>query len=500
MTTRRSYPIVADQQFVQATRDTGYRSTALAIAELVDNALEAGARRINIHVQDEGTRGITVAVVDDGAGMDSATLRAALQFGGSSRFDQRNGLGRFGMGLPNSSASQARRVEVFTWRFRATVTYSYLDLDEVIGGIQHEVPRAKRRKVPRHLRSLCAQSGTIVVWRRCDRLDSKRVSTLVTRISRVLGRIFRHYLWDGVQIRVNGQSLRGLDPLFLHRRSLVRGAQLYGRPLKYEVRVPGQPSKTSTIAVRFSLLPVLAWRDLSGPEKRTMGLVGGAGVSVLRAGREIDCGWYFMGAKRKENYDDWWRCEVSFEPDLDELFGVTHSKQQITPSGALDALLSADLESVARTLNRGVREAFAHADQHARSPAEKLASARDALLAPLGRGRAVPQTQLNGSDVASRRSRVAGLTYVLSVKPLRDPSFYVCSIRRTGVLALTINSKHPFFEHVYRPSSQGSMRFPVECLLLAAGRAEAEAKNRQQRFWYERKRVAWSNALAAFLT
>jgi hypothetical protein len=47
--------------------------------------------------------------------------------------------------------------------------------------------------------------------------------------------------------------------------------------------------------------------------------------------REIDKGWYFMGKKRQENYDDWWRCEVRFPPAIDELFGVTHSKQGISP-------------------------------------------------------------------------------------------------------------------------------------------------------------------------
>ncbi len=57
-----------------------------------------------------------------------------------------------------------------------------------------------------------------------------------------------------------------------------------------------------------------------------LGIVGGGGVSVLRAGREIAHGWYLMGSKRKENYDDWWRCEIEFEPVLDEHFGITINK------------------------------------------------------------------------------------------------------------------------------------------------------------------------------
>ena len=106
------YPIVLNQTFIEATRETGYRSTAAAVAELVDNSVQAGAKNIRVFVRDtdgEGAGGIELSVLDDGFGMDAKTLRRALQFGGSMRFDDRTGFGRFGMGLPNASVSQARR-------------------------------------------------------------------------------------------------------------------------------------------------------------------------------------------------------------------------------------------------------------------------------------------------------------------------------------------------------------------------------------------------------
>ena len=87
------------------------------------------------------------------------------------------------------------------------------------------------------------------------------------------------------------------------------------------------------------MLPVEEWCSLSNEEKNAHGISKGAGVSVVRGGREIDCGWYFMGSKRKENYDDWWRCEISFSPELDELFGVTHTKQKIYPNEMLESIL-----------------------------------------------------------------------------------------------------------------------------------------------------------------
>jgi hypothetical protein len=48
---------------------------------------------------------LNLSVLDNGCGMDPTTLRQALRFGGSSRFNDRSGLGRFGIGLPNSSLS-----------------------------------------------------------------------------------------------------------------------------------------------------------------------------------------------------------------------------------------------------------------------------------------------------------------------------------------------------------------------------------------------------------
>src|SRR5690349_17111663 len=110
--------IIVLDKFIQATRDSGYKGTVSALSELIDNSLQAGAKHVWIKVVADAANGtnITISVLDDGSGMDKRTLRHALRFGGSSRFDDRSGLGRYGMGLPNSSLSQARRLDVWSWR------------------------------------------------------------------------------------------------------------------------------------------------------------------------------------------------------------------------------------------------------------------------------------------------------------------------------------------------------------------------------------------------
>ena len=101
-------------------RDNGYKNAAYAIAELMDNSIQAGAKRVELlcaetvvqHTHRERRRISRIAVLDDASGMDADTLRMALQFGNGTRLDpsQHKGIGGFGMGLPASSMSQCQRV------------------------------------------------------------------------------------------------------------------------------------------------------------------------------------------------------------------------------------------------------------------------------------------------------------------------------------------------------------------------------------------------------
>src|SRR5262249_40513698 len=152
----------------------------------------------------------------------------------------------------------------------------------------------------------------------CDRLETPIEDSALAGIRRHVARVFRRHLLSGKRIYINGDLVRPFDPLFLAPGSNLRGALQYGPPLRYDFDVGGSRRK-SRVIVRFSELPIAEWHRFSNQEKKAYGISKKAGVSVLRSGREIDYGWFFMGDKRKENYDDWWRCEVEFQPELDEL-------------------------------------------------------------------------------------------------------------------------------------------------------------------------------------
>jgi hypothetical protein len=355
-----NHGLIVPERFILAVRSSGYRGTSSAVAELVDNGVQAGASVIGVSVSKDPGREypITVRVVDNGCGMSAPELREALRFGGTTRFNDRSGLGRFGMGLPNASLSQSRRLDVVTWKSRRAVYRAYLDADEIAAGDATELTAPTRigfdtpGTVP-----VSWKSGTVVSWTRCDRLDFQRPSTLVRKMRIVLGRMFRHLIWGGLKLTINDEEIVPLDPLFLEDHSLTRGGTLFSKE-RFEVRTPGAREGAGSLDVTFSRLPVEEWHSLPSEQKRRMGVTGGAGVSVVRAGREIDYGWHFMGSKRKQNYDDWWRCEVMFQPDLDDLFGVTHTKQGINPTPELLSFLVPHTEAVARAGYLEVGKAF----------------------------------------------------------------------------------------------------------------------------------------------
>ena len=502
--------IVALDRFILATRDSGYKGTPSAIAELVDNSLQAGARRIEIVITSDSGEPrwpLTVSVADDGVGMSHSTLCQALRFGGSARFNDRRGLGRFGMGLPNSSLSQARRVEVITWQSPGRALVSHLDTDEIATGQVTEIPPPALCGVPK---GMPGETGTLVRWLRCDRLEFKRPDTIIRKLAPRIGRVFRHFLLDGVVITLNGNEVAPIDPLFLDPCAVFNGARQFGAPIRYEVATLSEDHQEEIIGevqVIFSELPVQEWHCLPNAEKRARGIAKGAGVSVVRAGREIDHGWFFLGSKRKENYDDWWRCEICFEPELDDLFGITHTKQQIRPSPALSEVLTRDIEATARALNARARRAHEVAKVRRRlAVAEHRASGRDARLTPLP-DRPLDERQrgelerlavrfpglLDGTDSARFRLIIDTIpgTRLYEVYPL------------DGLLLVVMNSQHPFFTDLYGPlmeSGRGeddAVRSLLDLVILAAARGEAAeddapaaARGLVQR---------WSDVLSEFL-
>lgn len=452
---QQSDDLVVSSNFVRAVRESGYLSLATALSELVDNSLQASATRVSITLCRDGTAALPeIMVEDNGVGMSKAQLELCLRFGGSSRFDARQSFGRFGMGLPAASLSQARRVEVSAWRNSGYEHTVALDVDAIAAGAD---PALVARRGARS----ASTSGCRVRWMQCDRIEYRRLAWLERSLHRDLGRIYRRFLATGFMLTINGSRVEAIDPTLLATKIEGTTAGLAFDELRYELATTD--GGTSVVTVRFTILPVQRWHHLDNVTKRRVGIVGGGGVSILRAGREISNGWHLMGGKRRENYDDWWRCEIEFDPVLDELFGITINKQGIRPSAELREALEHELESIARLLNARVRQAFEDVKFHLAAEAScQIAAAAD---------RDLPVLPKTGG------SRTSGpLNYRISTTQLAPDEFFTTAVR-SNTLDVQLNVDHPAFAALYQPlqtltdRAGADFRTALELLILSLARS-----------------------------
>jgi hypothetical protein len=266
------------------------------------------------------------------------------------------------------------------------------------------------------------------------------------------------------------------------------------------------------VEVTFSELPVDAWHDLSNDQKREIGIANGAGVSIVRADREVDFGWFFMGAKRRENYDDWWRCEVRFEPVLDEAFGITHTKQQIRPKDFLSEALIGFMETTAKALNARARDTFsAIKTNKASDSAEQIAVSRDARMSPLPpvRPGSLPgyKTLVDRNPLLKRIAQ-NGTENATSYHLLEDElasSVFLEPLRMGNAIVGVINPRHQFYRQVYGPIVSGKevdpeqMASGIRLMMLAAARAEATFTDPGDRKVLEAFRTEWSHSMDVLL-
>ena len=517
------FTIVQEDRFILATRESGYKSTASAISELTDNAFQAGANKFVVHFNSK-TQAYSgkgkpkspvvqeVVCVDDGSGMTPDVLRNALRFGGTPRFNDRDGLGRFGMGLPNSSVSQCKRLEVYTWQKPKKVYFCYIDIDEIVKGKIRLVPEPVETAIPdKYAKLLDSPTGTMVIWNNCDRLDYYgREDTLTRELPRTLGQTYRYYLARGKTINVNGRKVKPFDPLFLMPEAKHHGATQHGSPVKFSVKVPGDHEKKSDVTVKFSLLPE-EWQNTMGrKEIKETGIDRSRGFSIVRAGREIDYGYFWL--RSPHTIDHWWSCEISFMPSLDELFGVIHTKQQVKLSERITTTIESEIRANIATMTGTISSRARKHHKGTSKRAENIAKEQDKFLktSPDIRDKS-PQVvdeelrkyaEERSSEDQSPEELIQNLRdrpFLLDFEDLPGAPFY--RVRTYGIsTVVTLNKEHCFFDRLYAPLCDRApeSKTALELLLFALAKSETLASD-EGRVWYKTQRHEWSRVLSVYL-
>lgn len=354
--------IIPPELAIRAMRDSGYKNSAYALAELIDNSVQATANSVEVicieeyrQVSERTRRRIqAIGILDNGEGMTTETLRLALQFGNGTHLTDRKGIGRFGMGLPNSSISQCRRVEVWTWQNGPdNAMYTYLDVDEIESRNMPAVPTPLHKQLPKEWRSRSKNvetTGTLVLWSNFDdhRLSWRGAQATLRNTESLVGRMYRKFIDDGrLSIRLVAflegkaaptfdEPVHVNDPLYLMRDSSAP-TPFDLEPMFQRWGEQDEPFQIHYDGATHEVLVRMSWaREETVPnDKSDRGAkpygkhaAKNIGLSIVREGRELD-----LDPSWTNSYDPterWWGVEVEFPSTLDEVFGVTNTKQNAT--------------------------------------------------------------------------------------------------------------------------------------------------------------------------
>ena len=316
---------------IDSMRNIGY-SLPTAIADIIDNSISAGAKRIDILANTDPLN-LAIGILDDGNGMTGHELVGAMQLGAISPSTHRDetDLGRFGFGLKTASFSQCRRLTVVSCKSNMMSSARWdLDLVEEQDTWVIEQP-ANCESLP-WLDRLTGD-GTLVVWQNLDRfinqrgrIDRKGLLVQLNDVASHIELVFHRYLsgrHDGppkVQIFLNGRTLRPFDPFHSNHPATQNAPEevlaLKGKLIRIKSVTLPHPSKVSKSQ----------WKYTGGPD----GYSRNQGFYLYRNYRLIVHGTWFGLARHTES-KKLCRIKIDIPNSMDSDWKLDVKKESASP-------------------------------------------------------------------------------------------------------------------------------------------------------------------------
>ena len=307
-------------KLIESLRHLGYDNYT-AIADIVDNCLDADAKVIAIRIWNEGGD-FHISIADNGIGMDRDILDQALKLGSLTDRDSITDLGKFGMGLVTAGLSLSRRTKVITKQGLVYLT-SIVDIDEVVKANSfckylNESDAEDKKLFDAQLPQI--DSGTIVIFDKCDGIKNRQVTQFAETLRKRIGRIHRYFIMAGKSIIINDMPVKVLDPLQLdNKETEIFSDDEY----PVTVKVDGK-ERQEKIRVRIALIP----RDVAGGELDVALGLKNQGFYIMRNNREIKNA-ETLDMFIKHNYYNRMRGEIFFTGDIDSVVGIDFTKREI---------------------------------------------------------------------------------------------------------------------------------------------------------------------------
>ncbi len=210
---------------------------ASAVKELVENSLDAGATRVDVHIWDGGKS--LISVVDDGIGMTPDELRLAVERHATSKLpqdalDHIQTLGFRGEALP--SIGSVGRLSIIS-RTADSDTAWRLDIEGGDIGELSPAPLSKGTRI--ELRDLFYATPARLKFLRADRTESSQVADAISRLAMARPDV-SFTLIDGERTKIKLEATQGdLLDARLRRLSGVMGKEFAENALPIEAEREG---------------------------------------------------------------------------------------------------------------------------------------------------------------------------------------------------------------------------------------------------------------------
>jgi len=540
-----AFSLIAPETFIKSIRDLGYKSNLTALDELIDNAIQAGARNVNVFVAYAPSNKTQkkpdfIVVTDDGHGMHADMIRLAVKWGGTHRPDDRTGYGRFGFGLPSACVSIGRRYTVYSKEPGKDWWGVTVDIDEVTKRVEQGKPLAPEAReemppdfVSEQVNFKKLDSGTVIVIETLDRMEAGFKTTIGfdRNMKEHIGVIYRKQI-PALNFKVNGSAVEPVDPLFLDENARWYDlTEIKAEPIEpVEFELEGANGQKGRVRIRG------AWFPFNFHLKDPQGRVGRSnhnerykilkdynGILVCRAGRQIDVvtrvpsHWLTI-----INFDRFWKLEIDFEPVLDEYFGITTHKQQIVFAESLLSHLEREgFPELIRDLRRHMKKSRADvlaalekrqeqrrpseealADTQKRKPHVKPSPAQVQKGQENLEREARKQAEITGESVEKVKERLREQTiefpYKVDAEAVPDGPIYR-GVRLGKQYRLILNTCHRFYSDVYEPAKNvPGLSSKIEAALFVLAEAELDSGEDQEAF-YKAARIYGSQRLTDVL-
>lgn len=342
---------------IESLRDIGY-TLSTALADIIDNSITAGASTAHI-IADTLTEEPSIAIVDNGEGMDQAELIEALRLGSRNPREERasSDLGRFGLGLKSASFSQCRKLTVLSRR-GGVLAGARWDLDEIAETDRWEISLIGSDSNIPHA-DLLIGDGTLVIWEKLDRVDggyrhdaqklARHINNALAGAERHLRIVFHRFMQrkgkGKFSILLNGRALEPIDPFAtMHPATQVD-------PEETLSLAHGKVRIRSFTIPHHKAMQRDEWDELGGPE----GHLRSQGFYIYRGDRLIISG-SWLGLARQTELTKLCRIRVDIPNTMDADWKIDVKKASAQLPPAVRERLKKIVERFVQTSKRTYRK------------------------------------------------------------------------------------------------------------------------------------------------